>query len=308
MTNNSNDDLLTRVKAIRVDSSHGRRSPHKPLLLLLSIGGHFNGHERLTAFGDIEEDLNRLIRRFGLPESRENAYHPFWHLRNDGLWQIDRPELVRVTTAGHAYISDLREHGIRGGLAQDVLSVLETNPELAWRVVQSLLDDYFPPSLHEDVLRDVGLAGKVAMGELTDTKSTHEKRDRSFREVVLRAYEIRCALCELDVRVDGQSIGLEAAHIRWHSAKGPAQVRNGMALCVLHHKFFDSGLFTVLPNLTVLVGGLAVGHSVEESLNKYGGSALRVIPDRPDQRPAMEYLEWHTRAVFKHTTVTQEGR
>ena len=301
MTSNLNDDLLKRVQAIRVDARHGRRSPHKPLLLLLSIGRHFNGHERLVTFGDIEGDLNRLIRRFGLPDSRENAYHPFWHLRNDGLWEIDRPELVRMTTAGHAYISDLREHGIRGGLAQDVLSVLERNPGLAWRVVQGLLNEFFPPSLHEDVLMDVGLAGKVGLGDLTGTESRQEGRDRSFREFVLRAYESRCALCELDVRVDEQPIGLEAAHIKWHSAGGPAQVANGMALCVLHHKFFDSGLFTVLSDLTVLVGGLAVGESVEESLNKYRGLVLAVFPDRPDERPASKYLEWHTRAVFRAT-------
>ena len=206
-----------------------------------------------------------------------------------------------MTTAGHAYISDLREHGIRGGLSQDVLSVLERNPSLAWRVVQGLLNEYFPPSLHEDVLMDVGLAGKVGLVDLTGTKSRHEGRDRSFREVVLRAYESRCALCELDVRVDEQPIGLEAAHIKWHSAGGPAQVANGMALCVLHHKFFDSGLFTVSSDLTVLVGGLAVGESVEESLNKYRGLVLPVFPDRPDERPASKYLEWHTRAVFRAT-------
>ena len=117
-------------------------------------------------------------------------------------------------------------------------------------------------------------SAKWAAGELADTSSRHEGRDRGFREVVLRAYKSRCALCELDVQVDGQAIGLEAAHIKWHSARGPAQVGNGMALCVLHHKFFDSGLFTVLSDLTVLVGGLAVGDSVEESLNKYGGSVL----------------------------------
>ena len=287
---------------MRVDSRHGRRSPHKPLLLLLSIGRHLNGHERLATFGDIEGDLNRLIRRFGLPDSRENAYHPFWHLRNDGLWQIDRPELVRMTTAGHAYISDLREHGIRGGLPQEFLSVIERGPDVAWRIVRSLLNNYFPPSLHEDILRDVGLVGKMGLSKLTEPSSRHEGRDRGFREIVLRAYKSRCALCELDVRVDGQPIGLEAAHIRWHSARGPAQVGNGMALCVLHHKFFDSGLFTVLPDLTVLVGGLAVGDSVEESLNKYGGSVLPVIPDRTDQRPGPRYLEWHRRAVFKAMT------
>ena len=295
------NDLLKRVRTIRVDTRHGRRSPHKPLLLLLSIGHHFNGHERLAAFGDIEEDLNRLIQRFGLPDSRENAYHPFWHLRNDGLWEIDRPELVRMTTAGHAYISDLRKHGIRGGLTQDVLSVLERNPVLAWRVVQGLLNEFFPPSLHEDVLRDVGLAGRIDLGDLTGTKSRHEGRNRGFREMVLRAYESRCALCELDVRVDEQPIGLEAAHIKWHSAGGPAQVANGMALCVLHHRFFDSGLFTVSSDLTVLVGGVAVGESVEESLNKYRGSVLPVFPDCPDERPASKYLEWHARAVFRAT-------
>ena len=73
------------------------------------------------------------------------------------------------------------------------------------------------------------------------------------------------------MQFDGQPIGLEAAHIKWHSVGGPPEVENGLALCVLHHKFFDSGLFTVLADLTILVGGLAVGDSVDESLNKFGG-------------------------------------
>ena len=299
----ANYGLLSKVKAIRVATRHGRRSPHKPLLMLLSIGRHLNGHEKLTAYGDIESELNGLIGRFGLPDSRENAHYPFWHLRKDRLWEIDRPELVRMTSAGNAYITDLRENVIRGGLADDFLNALETDPHLAWRVVQELLNDYFPPSLHVDILAAVGLVGRLGPGELTVKKSSHDRRDQGFREVVLRAYESRCALCELNVRVLGKTIGLEAAHIMWHSQKGPAQVRNGMALCVLHHKFFDAGLFTVLPNLTVLVGGLAIGHGVEELLNKYGGLSLRVIPDRVDHRPASHYLEWHRRAVFKPATV-----
>ena len=299
MIGHPNDDLLRKVQTIRVALRHGRRSPHKPLLLLLSIGRRLNGSDGLATFGEIEGELNGLIRRFGLPNSRENAHYPFWHLRNDGLWQIDRPELVRTTTAGDAYVSDFRGHDIRGGLAQDFIEALDNDPEFAWRVVQSLLNDYFPPSLHEDVLRDVGLVGKVAPSELTFTTLRHGGRDRSFRDVVLRAYKSRCALCELDVRVEGQPIGLEAAHIKWHSARGPARVENGLALCALHHKFFDSGLFTVLSNLTVQVGEWAVGDSVEESLNKYGGSVLPVIPDCPGLRPASRFLEWHKRAVFR---------
>ena len=301
MTSYPSDDLLKRVQAIRAHKRHGRRSPHKPLLLLLAIGRHVNGQQRLVDFNDIERDLNSLIRRFGLPDSNENAYQPFWRLRNDGLWEIDKPELVRTTGSGDALITDLRGRGIRGGLARDVLSVLETEPGLTRRVVQGLLNDYFPLSLHEDVLMEVGLAGGMEVGHLAGTKSRSEGRDRSFREVILRAYASRCALCELDVRVDERPIGLEAAHIRWHSAGGPAQVANGIALCVLHHKFFDSGLFTVSSDLTVLVGGLAAGRSVEASLNKYRGLDLPVVPDRPEERPASEYLEWHRRAVFRAT-------
>ena len=108
---------------------------------------------------------------------------------------------------------------------QDFLNALDTDPDFTWRVVLSLLNDYFPPSLHEDVLRDVGLVGKVGPSQLIDTKSRQEGRGRRFREVVLQAYKSRCALCELDVQVDGQPIGIEAAHIKWHSAKGPAQNR-----------------------------------------------------------------------------------
>lgn len=292
-------DLLKTVRSIRVDTRHGRRSPHKPLLLLMAIGRRANGQERLARFDDLEQDLNRLIRRFGLPDSRENAYHPFWHLRNDGLWDIDRPELVRATTAGHAYISDLRRHSIRGGLPQNVMLALEEDPELAWRVVQSLLSDFFPATLHDELLMEVGLGGKTVLLNLEKTKLTPDGRDRSFREVVLRAYGSRCAMCELEVRVDDRPIGLEPAHIKWHSAGGPACVENGIALCVLHHQYFDRGLFTLTSDFTVVVSELAVGESAQESLKRHGGLILSILPEPPEQRPASIYLEWHARAVFR---------
>ena len=299
MTRNPNDDLLHRVQTIRVSLRNGRPSPHKPLLLLLSIGRLLNGQQGQITYGEIEGNLNGLIRRFGLPDSRENAHYPFWHLTNDRLWEIDRPERVRMTASGDPYLSDLRQHDIRGGLIQDFVYALDSNPVFAWRVVGSLLKNYFPPSLHQDILESVGLVDKVGSTWPVDTMPRQDARDPRFRDVVLHAYKSRCALCEFDVQVAGEPIGIEAAHIKWHCAKGPAQVENGMALCVLHHKFFDAGLFTLLTDFTVLVGGSATGDSVENSLNKYGGSVLQVISDRRDQRPAARFLRWHKRAVFK---------
>ena len=299
MTSNLQNELLHAVQNIRVYSRHGRRSPHKPLLLLLSIARHLNGSDRLVTFGEIEGDLNGLIRLFGLPDSRENAHYPFWHLTNDRLWELDRPKLVRTTISGDPHLSDLREYNIRGGLTHDFVYALDSNSDFAWRVVGDLLSTYFPPSLHQNILESVGLVGRVGPSWSAYTMPRQDARDPSFRRAVLQAYMSRCALCRLDVQVAGQPIGIEAAHIKWHCAKGPARVNNGMALCVLHHKFFDAGLFTVLTDFTVLVGGLASGDSVEESLNKYGGSVLQVIPERSDQRPAATFLRWHEQAVFK---------
>ena len=296
----TDEELIARVRSIQVASVRGRHSPHKPLLLLLAIGRHLNGEDRLVSFKEIEDRLKGLISQFGLPDSRDNAHYPFWRLRNDDrLWEIDRPELVRMTSARQAYVSDLREHGVRGGLTQDVLNRLEASPDVTRRIVGILLDDYFPPSLHDDVMIEVGLDGIFDWSEPSVEVSRRLKRDRSFRDIVLRAYEYRCAVCRFDIRLFNRSIGLEAAHIKWHKARGPASVRNGVALCVLHHKLFDTGLFTVLEDLTVLVAEQATGDSFQESLNRHNRHILQVIPSCADKRPKPKYLDWHKTTVFK---------
>jgi putative restriction endonuclease len=69
----------------------------------------------------------------------------------------------------------------------------------------------------------------------------------------------RCAVCGFDVRLGSVSIALDAAHIRWHQAGGPDLERNGLALCVLHHKTFDLGAFTVNQDGLLLVSDQAHG-------------------------------------------------
>ena len=140
-------------------------------------------------------------------------------LRNDDeLWEVVRPDLVRVTSAKHAYISDLRKLRIRGGLTQRVLDKLDANPELVRRIVQNLLNAFFPPSLHQDVLWETRLHHFTEISVQSMTKLRRSNRDRSFRLAVLNAYGTRCAVCGFAVRLSNYPVGLEAAHIRWHSA------------------------------------------------------------------------------------------
>jgi putative restriction endonuclease len=70
---------------------------------------------------------------------------------------------------------------------------------------------------------------------------------RSFREKVLDAYQMQCALCRLR-----HSELLDAAHIIPDSdPAGDAKVSNGICLCKLHHAAYDSMLLSINPDFIV---------------------------------------------------------
>lgn len=94
------------------------------------------------------------------------------------------------------------------------------------------------------------------------------------------------------------SIALDAAHIRWHQAGGPESESNGFALCVLHHKTFALGAFTVADGI-LLVSDQANGTTgFQEALLSYHGKPI-CDPRHPDWKPEPRHPEWHGREVFK---------
>jgi putative restriction endonuclease len=93
-------------------------------------------------------------------------------------------------------------------------------------------------------------------------------------------------------------VALDAAHIKWHQAGGPDVEPNGIALCVLHHKLFDRGGFTIEDDLRVLLSADLHGdRGFEEHLLPFHGRTVR-LPSDPGHRPAVEHLGWHRREVF----------
>ena len=299
---NENHQLLKKLSEIRVSTRQGRRSPHKPLLLLLAIGRQLNGETTTPTWEEIEPEIKRLIRHYGLPDSRDNGHLPFWRLQNDGIWQLDRPDQVRTTASRDPYISDLRQKEIRGSLLPEFKEAIDTDPGFLQMMLQILLNAYFPPSLHEDILIDTGLEGVESSVPIRRSSANPAIRDPQFRKSVLQAYNNQCAVCQMDLQVQQRPIGIEAAHIKWHSEGGPAQVTNGMALCLLHHKLFDAGIFTVSPNLTIHTSSSATGQSASSLIEIYQDSTLGIIPDSPELKPAPAFLDWHRKAVFKEKT------
>jgi len=77
----------------------------------------------------------------------------------------------------------------------------------------------------------------------------HRVHQEAFRERVLRAYQEHCALCHLR----HQEL-LDAAHIIADcEVGGEPIVRNGLALCKLHHAAFDRHFLTVRPDFVIQV-------------------------------------------------------
>ena len=78
---------------------------------------------------------------------------------------------------------------------------------------------------------------------------------------MLRAYAYQCAMCGFDGALGRNPVGLEAAHVRWHSQDGPDVVANGMALCALHHALFDLGVLGLTAELHIRASNLYVARS-----------------------------------------------
>ncbi len=287
------EQILQKFETLRQWGSGGERAPHKPLLVLYAIGKMLRGEDRFISYADdIEENLENLLREFGPRRDRYNPHFPFWRLQNDGIWEVSDADKIGLTPSGDAHITDLRNYNVSGGFNETISEQLQNDSELTFDIIQSLLDAHFPPSLHEDILQTVDIELPL---QAFDTK-THVS---NFRKDVLRAYEYKCAICGFDVKLGTSPIALEASHIKWQKAGGPDEAVNGLALCVMHHKLFDRGAFTLSKRLEILVSDDAHGtKGFQEWLMDFHRQKIN-LPQRRSYYPEMDFIGWHVREVFR---------
>jgi len=244
-------------------------------------------------YASMDRDLQALFREFGPPRASHNPVYPFWYLRTDGIWEVPGSEAARVREgkAGEPTKTWLRENRIGGGLLPDLYEAVRSDPGLLHDIAADLLEAHFPESLHPEILEAVGLAWGAT--------SAPARRDPAFRQSVLRAYQRRCAVCSFDARLGDALVGVEAAHIQWHQAGGPPRVSNGIALCSLHHKLFDRGVFTLNDDRRVVVSEeLSGSQATEQWVSRFHGAPLG-LPHSRTQHPDPVFVAWHRREVFR---------
>jgi putative restriction endonuclease len=112
-----------------------------------------------------------------------------------------------------------------------------------------------------------------------------------FRATVLRAYEKRCAVCALR-----HEQLLDAAHIVPDRAEaGIAAVRNGLALCKIHHAAYDCFVLGIRPDLVVEIRRDLLeeidGPMLEHGLKGRHGQTLMAVPRVRAERPDRDLLD-----------------
>ncbi len=120
---------------------------------------------------------------------------------------------------------------------------------------------------------------------------------RAFRQRVLMAYGLRCALTNLPL-VDL----LEAAHIVGDSEGGLASVQNGIAMSTFHHTAYESDLMGIDPDgkiiLSELVRGTRDGPMFSQGLLGMEGRQMR-FPTFEGHRPNRDFLAQKFEAFTK---------
>lgn len=270
-------EVLQRFGDLNIWQRNGECAPHKPLLILLALG-FFTRGVRDVPFREYEGKLCELLREFAPQRRTLYPEMPFIRLRNDDVWEVTvDPTPDTIACRNDLKKTELRKLNATGHFSGEVQQLLQRDPKAINAIARLLLTAHFPESIHDDVLDAVGLTldDEVALMHGDDTSVTRRRRDQEFRGAVLTAYQYRCALCDLGLRIGNITIGLEAAHIKWHQASGPDVVENGIALCCLHHKLFDIGTFTLGDDRRVLVSEKAHGSQrFDEILLRHHGGTI----------------------------------
>ena len=281
-------ELKKAFSELNIWKRGGERAPHKPLLLLYSLGRVDRNERRLISYEETKRDLRELLTEFG-PLRPPMTNHPFVRLQNDGIWEVIGQKVLDSSVSWGDRI--LIENKSYGGFTEEVYSTLIKDKDLLREIAGIILERNFPDTIHTDILEAIGL----------NLETIVKPRDANFRERILQAYEYSCAVCGFNVRLGHTLFAVEAAHIKWHQAGGPDVENNGIALCTLHHKLFDRGVFAINPAMELKVAERAHGtQGFEEWLMRYHGNTIRG-PQRTQYQPAELYLNWHIREVFRGT-------
>ena len=221
------DELLARLAGLRQARVGQVRVPHKPLLPLWLFGQFAATGSSAASYQQAEDPVSQLINDFGPPAAspaaaRQRAAMPFVHLERE-LWDLRDSTGNEIAPDAPERRTWLLDHGAIGRLRLPMEHLL-ADPKTLAAAARLLPDLHFTPVLAELICAavdlDVPALDLAAAGGVAQSARLRPRR-RGFAEEVLRAYTYQCAMCGFDGSLGHYPVGIEAAHVRWHSQQGP---------------------------------------------------------------------------------------
>lgn len=295
------DKVLGLFKSLTIWKNKSQRAPHKPLLVLIAISEMVNNQQRYILYSHIRDRLIGMLNQYGPKRAVQKPEEPFSRLPKDGVWELIQQKTKLPISNGSISNKALIDHQIAGGFTELVWQEFQNNSELVIKVINHLLTAHFTDTYHEDILKDLALDSLFSDNEEQGRKTRlYKPRDPKFRNIILEIYNYSCCICGYNLRIVHSSIGLEAAHIKWHQAGGADNEQNGIALCAIHHKLLDYGAITLNKDFQIMVSEKLNGdrNVLQNYVFDYLGNTI-YLPRNEKVYPTLTNIEWHVSEVFK---------
>lgn len=304
---------LNKIERLRIDRSHGKPAPHKPILLLAVIDLFEQGAITTNKIEPSPPIVESFLKFWNLVSfEKPRIFLPFFHLKSDKFWHLHaktgHEQLLQMTKQ---FNSMAQLAGVVGSasLDEDLFALLH-RADAREVIRRKIIEVYFPDQA--DVFRALiaenqeinsieNLLLESAENKNTDISKNiadTPKRNIAFRRAIIRLYDYTCAACRLRIiTLDGET-AVEAAHIFPFAKSYDDSIGNGLSLCPLHHWSFDKGLFSIDDNYKMIVSG-----NFEESGNEaFLLHSLKkkeiYLPKEKPFRPSLTMIRWHRNNCF----------
>jgi len=149
------------------------------------------------------------------------------------------------------------------------------------------IDDHVLAASEQDAQHDGACEARRQYVTAVTVRRLHQHK---FRARVLRAYQSRCAVCQLR-----HVALLDAAHILPDSdERGEPTVQNGLALCKIHHAAFDCHILGITPDLSVEIRA-DILEEVDGPMLRYGLQEMNgcklYLPANSHLRPGKTFVD-----------------
>jgi predicted restriction endonuclease len=142
--------------------------------------------------------------------------------------------------------------------------------------------------------RDVENEPDLTEAQSSYTETRRRARDQTFAKEVKETYDHSCAICEARRVAPNGSVEVEAAHIYPKSKGGVDDVRNGVALCKLHHWAFDNGWISITDTYEI---------NVEHAPDLDGYAEFEPLEGRELNLPEDDALHPHPKFLRGHREI-----